>query len=55
MKYPNCPICKAEEMLRKTIINKTSYWKCWACRRYFDKDLLFVVIEIPKYKKEIYK
>jgi ribosomal protein L37AE/L43A len=51
MKYPNCPLCK-DNMLRKERINQTSYWKCWSCKMRFDKDLLFVVIEIPKYRND---
>ncbi|HJX50116.1 MAG TPA: hypothetical protein VJ438_01505 [Candidatus Nanoarchaeia archaeon] len=44
-KYPNCPKCNSNQM-RKHIVNKVSYWKCWMCGKLFSKDLLFEVIEV---------
>jgi len=51
MKYPNCPLCN-DNQLRKERINKITYWRCWSCHRRFDKDLLFVLTEIPRYKND---
>jgi transposase-like protein len=51
MKYPKCPLCKSDNV-RKSILNKTPYWRCWSCKHYFDKDFLFVCVELPIFREQ---
>ena len=48
-----CPICKSN-LLRKAVVNKFWYLKCWNCKKMFTKNLLFELKEVGEIMKTHY-